>query len=79
MNTYKFIIEAERERFMESAQRETHERYIVADSYQQAHDHVFVMLERAGWKINRVTGEKIILEDIRTVGTEDKQIQKEIR
>ena len=44
MYTYKFIVEAERERFMEPPLRETSERYIAADSYDQAHSYVPVVL-----------------------------------
>ena len=65
MYIYKFIVEAERERFMERPQRDTSERYIAANSYDQAHSYVWKMLERAGWKINRITGKKVYLDDIR--------------
>ena len=63
MNVYKFIVDAERERFMESPLRETTERYVSADTYDQAHSYVWERLEKAGWKVKKITGEKIILEN----------------
>ena len=63
MYAYKFIIEAERERFMESPLRETSERYIAADSYDQAHSYAWERLNKAGWKVNKITGKKIILKE----------------
>lgn len=65
MVIYKFIVEAEREMFMEPLRRDTSEHYIAAYSYDQAHSHVWGMLERAGWKVKRITGKEIILQDIR--------------
>ena len=63
MYTYKFIVEAERERFMEPPLRETSERYIAADSYDQAHSYVWERLKKAGWKVMKITGKIIILEE----------------
>ena len=65
MYIYKFTVEAERERFMERTLHDTSEHYIAAYSYDQAHSHVWSMLEKAGWKINRITGKEIFLQDIR--------------
>lgn len=65
MYIYKFIVEAERERFMEPPLRDTSEHYIAAYSYDHAHSHVWGMLEQAGWKINKITGKEIFLNDIR--------------
>lgn len=65
MYIYKFTVEAVRERFMESPLRDTSEHYIAAYSYDQAHAHVWGNLERAGWKIQKITGKEIYLQDIR--------------
>lgn len=65
MYIYKFIVEAEREQFMERTIHDTSEHYIAAYSYDHAHSHVWGMLERAGWKINKITGKEIFLNDIR--------------
>lgn len=65
MVIYKFTVDAERERFMEPVLHDTSEHYIAAYSYDQAHSHVWGMLERAGWKVNRITGKEIFLQDIR--------------
>lgn len=65
MYVYKFTVEAERERFMERPLHDTSEHYIAAYSYDQAHSHVWGMLERAGWKVKRITGKEIFLQDIR--------------
>ena len=65
MYIYKFVVEAVRERFMESPLHDTSEYYIIAHTYDQAHTHVFRMMEQGGWKVNKVTGKKIYLHDIR--------------
>ena len=67
MYIYKFTIDATRERFMEPPLRDTSEHYIAAYSYDQAHSHVWGMLERAGWIIQRIAGKEIFLQDIRDV------------
>lgn len=75
MGIYKFTVEATRERFMEPPLHKVHEHYIAADSYDRAHTHVWKLLQRGGWEIRRITGRKIILQDIRyPIGDlEDKQ------
>ena len=65
MSTYKFVVEAERERFMESPLRKVTRHYIVADTYDQAHGFVWGRLSEAGWKVKRISSSKIILQDIR--------------
>lgn len=65
MSTYKFIVEAERERFMEPPLRDVSRHYIVADTYDQAHGFVWGRLSEAGWKVQRISGKKIILQDSR--------------
>ena len=65
MSTYKFIVEAERERFMEPPLRDVSRHYIVADTYDQAHGFVWERLSEAGWKVQRISGKKIILQDSR--------------
>ena len=69
MKVYRFIVEAERERFMESPLRDKSEHYIAAYTYDQAHSHVWGMLERAGWKVLRMSGERIILQDARELAS----------
>ena len=54
MYVYKFTIKATRERFMEPPLHDTSEHYIAAYSYDQAHSHVWGMLNRAGWKIDEI-------------------------
>ena len=65
MSTYKFIVEAERERFMESPLRKVTRHYVTADTYDQAHEYVWGRLSEAGWKVKRISSSKIILQDIR--------------
>lgn len=65
MIIYKFTITAERERFMERPLRDTFECYVLAYSYDQAHGHVWRMLENAGWKIEKIEGKTIHVQDIR--------------
>lgn len=65
MYIYKFTVEATRERFMESPLHDTSEHYIAAYSYEQAHSHVWAMLEKGGWKVNKITGKTVYLQDIR--------------
>ena len=65
MYIYKLTVEATRERFMEPPLRDTSEHYIAAYSYEQAHSYVWSMLNKAGWKIQRITGKEIFLQDIR--------------
>ena len=65
MYIYKFTVEATRERFMEPALHDTSEHYIAAYSYEQAHSHVWAMLEKGGWKVNKITGKTVYLQDIR--------------
>lgn len=66
MYIYKFIVEAERvDHHTGNTVHDTSEHYIAAYSYDHAHSHVWGMLERAGWKINKITGKEIFLNDIR--------------
>jgi len=65
MYVYKFTVEATRERFMEPPLRDTSDHYIAAYSYDQAHSHVWSQLSKAGWKVNRITGKEIFVQDIR--------------
>lgn len=65
MYIYHFTIKATLERFMEPPLHDTHERYIAAYSYEQAHSYVWGMLARAGWKVDEIKGRQHILEDIR--------------
>lgn len=65
MYIYKFTVEATRERFMEPALHDTSEHYIAAYSYEQAHSHVWAMLEKGGWQVNKITGKTVYLQDIR--------------
>ena len=69
MKAYRFTVKAYRERFMEPTLHETHDYYVMADSYEQAHSHVWSMLNKAGWKVEKfLTGEEIIVQDIRSHG-----------
>lgn len=65
MYVYKFTVDAVRERFMEPPLHDTSEHYIAAYSYDQAHSHVWRMLEQAGWKVKQIKGKAIFLQDIR--------------
>lgn len=65
MDTYEFIVEAERERFMESPLREVTRHYVTADTFDQAQEYVCGRLSEAGWKVLRVTSKRIILQDAR--------------
>lgn len=65
MYIYKFTVKATRERFMEPALHDTSEHYIAAYSYEQAHSHVWAMLEKGGWKIDQIQGKEVWLQDIR--------------
>lgn len=45
---------------------ETHDYYVIADSYEQAHSHVWSMLNSGGWKVEKfINAEPIIIQDIR--------------
>lgn len=62
---YKFTVEAERERFMEPTLHDKFEEIVLANSYEEAHSHIWSRLERAGWKINSMKGGQIAITDIR--------------
>lgn len=66
MTGYRFTVKAYRERFMEPPLRETFDYYVIADSYEQAHSHVWSMLNGGGWKVEEfINAEQIIIQDIR--------------
>lgn len=71
MFAYKFIIEATQERFMEPPLHDVSEHYIVADSYNDAHSHVWGMLNRAGWKVQSIKSKGIFIQDIRNTESQD--------
>lgn len=65
MMIYHITVRAMRERFMELALIETLHYYVSADSYEQARDCVFEMLNRGGWKPGTITHEMVPLIDAR--------------
>ena len=66
MTAYRFTVKASRDRFMEPPLCETHDYYVIADSYEQAHSHVWSMLNSGGWKVEKfINAEPIIIQDIR--------------
>lgn len=65
MSTYKFTVDATRERFMERPQHEVLDYYIIADTRDQAHSYVMSFLHNGGWNIRSITGEEIIVVDAR--------------
>lgn len=65
MYIYHFTVEAVRERFMEPPLHDTSEHYIAAYSHDQAHSYVWSMLNKAGWKVQRITSKEVYLQDIR--------------
>ena len=65
MGTFKFTVEATRERFMERSLHEVLDYYIAADTRDQAHSYVLNLLYNGGWKVCSVKGEEIIFVDIR--------------
>lgn len=65
MSTYKFTVDATRERFMERPLHEHLDYYVAADTRDQAHGHVMRLLRNGGWSVNSVKIEEIILVDIR--------------
>ncbi len=65
MSTYKFTVDATRERFMERPLHEVLDYYVAADTRDQAHSHVMSLLHNGGWTIRSIKGEEIIVMDIR--------------
>lgn len=65
MYIYKLTVEATRERFMEPPLHDRFEEYFAAYTFDQAHSHVCARLNKAGWKVQSISGEKIYLQDIR--------------
>ena len=65
MVVYKLTVTATRDRFMERPLHDTSEHYIAAYDYDQAHGYVWAMLDKAGWKIDSITGKEVYLQDIR--------------
>lgn len=65
MSIYKFTVEATRDRFMEPPLRDKFDDYIAAYSYDQAHSYVWARLNKAGWKVQSISGKEIFLTDIR--------------
>ena len=66
MYIYKFTVTATRERFMEPPLHDVSEHYVAADSYEQAHGHVWANLAHGGWKIDKIESKEIFIQDIRT-------------
>lgn len=62
---YKFTVEAKRKNFMEPITHEPMEYFFQADSFQQAHSTLFVMLKNGGWTAEKVTGHEIFVVDAR--------------
>lgn len=65
MIAYMFTIEAVRERFMEPPRNLKEDTFVIADSYDEAHSFVWGRLNQAGWKVKKISGKEIFLQDIR--------------
>ena len=65
MDIYKFIVKGVRKNFMEPDTHETMEYFLRADSFQQAHTELCMMLKHGGWTAKEIQGKAIIVIDVR--------------
>lgn len=66
MSTYKFVVTAERERFMEAPLKDVSEHYVQADSIEEAAKYVRDNLSRGGWKVISMKSSTVWVHDIRS-------------